>query len=238
MGIKKSVGNMYPWVTHTHCHLGGECLHRCSYCYVDHPRFGRAPRYSGPIRLIEDEFRVRYDEKTLRRKGGEYPGTIFVEHANDINGPDVTLEMKRRIVEHCLAWPDNTYVFQSKNPSGDAAIVDILPETAILGTTIETNREIEGIGDAPHPLDRYAGMALLSWPRKFVTIEPVLAFDVAILAQMIANLEPEFLNLGADSKNRGLPEPTVDDVEDLVVALAERGIELREKHNFARLRRR
>lgn len=29
MSLKKSTGNMYPWVTHTHTHLGGECSHKC-----------------------------------------------------------------------------------------------------------------------------------------------------------------------------------------------------------------
>ncbi len=60
MPLKKSSGNMYPWVTHTHNHLGGECPHRCSYCYVDNPRFGRPARYTGPVRVIPDEFKVRY----------------------------------------------------------------------------------------------------------------------------------------------------------------------------------
>lgn len=34
MALTKSKGNMYPWVTHTHTHLRGECPHGCRYCYV------------------------------------------------------------------------------------------------------------------------------------------------------------------------------------------------------------
>jgi len=74
MSLKKSNGNMYPWVTHTHSHLGGECPHACTYCYVDNPRFGRPAKYTGPIRLLEDEFKVNYG--TGR--------TIFVENCNDL----------------------------------------------------------------------------------------------------------------------------------------------------------
>ena len=34
MGLTKSKGNMYPWVTHTHANLGGECPHKCRYCIL------------------------------------------------------------------------------------------------------------------------------------------------------------------------------------------------------------
>lgn len=47
---------------------------------------------------------------------------------------------------------------------------------------------------------------------------------------------PEFLNLGADSKGHGLPEPTVSKIHALVDKLKEYGIELREKHNLKRLK--
>lgn len=72
--------------------------------------------------------------------------------------------------------------------------------------------------------------------RKFVTIEPVLDFDVDIIAEWIDRIRPEFLNLGADSKSRNLPEPTVDKIMRLVSKLAEYGIDLREKHNLLRLK--
>jgi DNA repair photolyase len=53
MSLKKSTGNMYPWVTHTHCHLGGQCPHKCVYCYVDNFPYGRPEKYKGALRLIE-----------------------------------------------------------------------------------------------------------------------------------------------------------------------------------------
>jgi len=60
MPLKESTGNMYPWVTHTHSELGGECSNKCSYCYVNNPRWGRAPRYCGEVRLIEAETKTRF----------------------------------------------------------------------------------------------------------------------------------------------------------------------------------
>lgn len=70
-----------------------------------------------------------------------------------------------------------------------------------------------------------------------ITIEPVLDFDVSILVGWIARINPEFLNLGADSKNHHLPEPSVEKIEALIAELKKHGIELREKHNLQRLRR-
>ena len=35
MPLVKSTGNMYSWVDCMHTHLGGECPHKCSYCYAN-----------------------------------------------------------------------------------------------------------------------------------------------------------------------------------------------------------
>jgi len=225
MPLNKSKGNMYPWVSHTHSHLGGECSHHCIYCFVDNPRFGRPERYTGALRLIEKELETNYGTGK----------TIFIEHCNDLLASDVPQSFINQIILHCLKWPGNTYVFQTKNPERYLTMDQLFPQNSILGTTIETNREIPGISKAPSPEKRMMAMERLQ-ARKFVTIEPVLNFDVDILAAWIDRIRPEFLNLGADSKSRNLPEPTVEKIMQLVSKLAEYGIELREKHNLSRLK--
>jgi hypothetical protein len=117
MPLNISKGQMYSWVTHTHSSLGGECPHRCSYCYVDSPRWGRPPRYTGALRLLENEMRIHYSESQLRKHGGQYPATIFIEHMNDLWAADVPDNMIQQVLEHCRLWPDNTYVYQTKNPA-------------------------------------------------------------------------------------------------------------------------
>lgn len=225
MPLKESVGNMYPWVTHTHCHLGGECPHKCVYCYVDNPRWGRPAKYRGELRLIEKEFKVDYG----------HGNTIFIENCNDLFAKEVPQHFINRIIHHCLRYPDNTYVFQTKNP--ERYLDSLFPEGSILGATIETNYDILGISKAPSPNTRMLAMERLSGScRTFITIEPVLDFDVDILASWIDRIRPEFLNLGADSKGHGLPEPTVSKIHALVDKLKEYGIELREKHNLKRLK--
>ena len=223
MSLTKSKGNMYPWVTHTHSHLGGECPHKCVYCYVDNPRFGRPAKYQGELRLIDAEFAVNYGSGK----------TIFIENCNDLFAEGVPNEYIRRVLSHCRTWPWNTYVFQTKNP-GRMRMTTWEPN-GIFGTTIETNRNIPGISKAPRPQDRVA--AMIGWKvRKFVTIEPVLDFDVDVFAEWIARIEPEFVNLGADSKAHHLPEPTIEKIMALVDRLKTYGIELREKHNLSRFK--
>lgn len=230
MSLTKSKGNMYPWVTHTHSHLGGECPHRCSYCYVDNPRFGRPAKYTGPIRLLEGEFGVKYG-------AGK---TIFIENCNDLFAEAVPYEFICRILKHCQEWPHNTYVFQTKNPGRMRLASLRIPANSIVGTTIETNRHFpEVMRDAPTAWLRHWDMMLLRDARPdlklFVTIEPILSFDLEILVEGLIALQPDFVNIGADSKGKGLPEPSGNDVRALIAGLHQAGIELRQKHNLDRL---
>ncbi len=232
MPLNKSVGNMYPWVQATHTALGGECSHKCSYCYVN-VGFMNTPkpkRYCGSVQIIESEMR-----EDLYKLG--YGITVFKEHKNDLFAKNVSNELINRIIGHCIQFPKNTYVLQSKNPSRFSEHRKY-PEKVIFGTTIETNRDIkESLSVAPPTIERMNAMCAPNMKdvTKFVTIEPVMDFDVDILAGWIAKINPKFLNLGADSKNHNLPEPTVDKIYMFADKLKEYGIELREKHNLSRL---
>lgn len=226
MPLKKAQGHMYPWVTHTHSHLGGECPHKCSYCYVDNPRFGRPERYKGELRLIEKEFSVKYG----------IGNTIFVENCNDLFAEEVPQEYIHRILRHCKEYDENTYVFQTKNPIRAFYVGKLRwPTNSIIGCTIETNRDISAISKAPQPKERFEAMKMIDGP-KFLTIEPVLDFDVLPFAARINEVKPDFVNIGADSKGHNLPEPTIEKVEKLIQWLADLEIEVREKHNLERLR--
>lgn len=224
MGLKKSKGNMYDWVTHTHAHLGGECPHRCSYCYVDNPHSGRPKRYTGDLCLVEEEFSVSYGSGK----------TVFIENCNDLFAKEVPDAFIHRILSHCNTWPLNTFVFQTKNPDRYLEWSDLFPHGSVLGTTIETNRETSG--KAPKTTERAKSMLFL--PKKFkrfVTIEPIMDFDVDILAWWIIDIKPDFLNIGADSKNKGLIEPTKEKILAFVETLRKGGVEVREKHNLSRI---
>lgn len=195
---------------------------------MDNPRFGRAPRYCGEIRLIDSETRTRLGSGNV----------IFKEHMNDLFAATVTPEIVQEVLNHCMEWPDNTYVLQSKNPARFMRFY--YPESKLIfGTTIETNRKIPvSISVAPSPFERIIAMCADNMKNvdKFLTLEPIMDFDVDILAAWVARVSPKFINLGADSKNHNLPEPTVEKIMDLVEKLKGYGIELREKHNLSRLK--
>lgn len=224
MSLKKTTGNMYPWVTHTHSHLGGLCPHKCTYCYVDSPRFGRPPKYQGELRLIEAEFKTNYGQGK----------TIFVENCNDLFAADVPLKYIERITAHCNAWTDNLFVWQTKNPARYLEVKDLLPVNSIFGATIESNRNYPDISKGPDMESRVHAMSVLRG-RKFVTIEPILDFDVEELASCILQISPEFINIGADSKKHELPEPTTAKIIEFINIITNHGIEIREKHNLTRL---
>lgn len=222
---------MYDFVTHTHAHLGGECPHRCVYCYVDNPRFGRPEKYTGEIRIIEKELAVNYGSGKK----------IFVENCGDMFAVKVPHEFILKILEHCCRYPDNIYIFQSKNPARFKEYTDLFPPRIMLGTTAETNHShsfvhpVGLISLAPPPVERCGAMAGI-YRRKFITIEPILDFDVDAFAQMLIMARPSFINIGADSKGHGLPEPDFEKVEALIAKLKKAGIEIREKHNLERLK--
>ena len=179
------------------------------------------------LRLIEKEFDVKYG------KGK----TIFIENCNDLFAEEVPEFFILRVLDHCNDWPENTYVFQTKNPARYKAYLDYFPPDFILGTTIETNRLYPWISKAPAPVLRYeAMMRLPETTETFITLEPILDFDIDILASWMNHLCFDFINLGADSKNHGLPEPTVEKIMAFTERLKDYGIELREKHNLARLK--
>lgn len=225
MALSKAKGNMYSWVTNVHTHLGGKCPHGCNYCYVQNMHY-KPEKYKGDLRLIEKELDVNYGKDK----------TIFIEHCNDLFATALPDEWRLKILEHCRKYPDNTYVFQTKNPSNYLHLLDKMPEKSILGVTIETNRHYpEIMMESPTPKCRYISMIQLIGSPTFITIEPILAFDLDILAHWIMDINPTFVNIGADSKGRGLPEPSWQDIQMLIRILRESGIKVNEKSNLKRL---
>ncbi len=228
MPLKESYGNMYDWVSHMHTHLGGECPHKCGYCYVGRNRWGRADRYKGEPRLIEKELLVPYGEGK----------TIFIEHMNDMFAEGVENSWILSILQHCKQFPDNKYVFQTKNPERAFAFSDMFPKDFMIGTTIESNRHYPELSKAPEPKSRYLGISafsVLSNVKTFITVEPVLDFDVKELLNFIIASRSSFINIGADSKGCKLPEPSPEKLKELIKGLVEYGIPIKKKINLGRL---
>jgi DNA repair photolyase len=228
MGLVKAKGNMYPWVTHVHTHLGGECPHKCTYCYAQKGVSRMSGKYKGPLRLVENELKVNYGRGRV----------IFLEHMNDLFAEGVRYNWLAAILGHAWKYPDNLYVLQTKNPSRAMSWFYHLPRPYLLGTTLETNRDEPRMSTvAPPPSWRASAMREFraEGSRLFLTIEPIMDFDVDVLAGWVKDIAPEFVNIGADSKGCGLPEPSAGKILALIEAIREMGIEIRQKTNLARL---
>ena len=238
MGLTKSKGNMYDWVTHTHAHLRGKCTHECAYCYVQSmgKRFPEmAEKYSGPVTLDRKELEVAYGRNRL----------IFIEHMNDLFAEQVPTSTILEVLNHCLDYPDSNYVFQTKNPGRYQQFWHSIPFGSILGTTVESNRVHPTVmGNAPSPFERTVGIQAAAMrendhPRgryqTFITVEPILDFDVDEFAAMLIWANPTFVNIGADSKDNDLPEPPFGKVMELYDRLTRAGVEVKKKLNLDRL---
>ena len=227
MPLTKTRGNMYDWVTHMHTHIRGACSHRCPYCYVQKGPGARMGHYAGALRLEEKELLVSYGQGKI----------IFLEHMNDLFAADVPPDWQRRILAHARQWPCNKYIIQTKNPA--SALLYLLsgqmPANCAIGTTIETNRPVEKSAAPPAEI-RAKAMSLMPDPQEtFITIEPIMDFDLEEMLPLIEEACPDWVNIGADSKGAGLPEPSRAQVAALIQAINDKGFKIRNKTNLDRI---
>ena len=222
MSLNESKGNMYSWVTHTWNTIKGECPHGCTYCYMH--RWGKQK----PPRLDESEFRSVMGEGN----------TIFVGSSCDMFADDIPSEWIERTLGFLNLAPYNTYLFQSKNPARMSwyLLRDYFPKNSVFCTTIESNRVINDImGNTPTPTNRALYMKRISNVAKtYVTIEPIMDFDLDEMVDIIHTCEPTQVNIGADTGNNNLPEPSRDKLIALIEALKTFTI-IDQKKNLGRL---
>ncbi len=222
---------MFEFVTCTWNPLGGECLHRCSYCWARKlaERHGQK-KYSGQPRIVEHE---------LARENWKNGDFVFVQDMSDLFGQWVPEDLIRRVLERVRSsYAD--FLFLTKNPQRYLEVADILPKNAVLGCTIESDLYRAEITFAPDPFVRLDAMRLLAdcLPnRLFISIEPVMRFSSGF-AEWLLGL-PRLLwavAVGYDNYDCGLPEPSLADVEWLIAELEKKGVRvyrktLREAHN-------
>jgi hypothetical protein len=164
---------------------------------------------------------------------------VFVFGQGDIYfcAPQFVEQTFKSIEAHKPRKP-KIYYFQSKAPSVFNRYLDWFngnQDKVILLTTLETNRD-EGYRDiskAPLPTTRFRDFLMLDYPRKVLTIEPILDFDLLQFTLMVTQLHDqgtlEYVWFGFDSKNCGLPEPSTEKAQRFVDGLQTYGIEVRGK---------
>lgn len=207
--------NMYSFVSHTFNTIKGACFHDCKFCYMK--RWGKL----NP---------VRFDEKELKTDLGK-GNFIFVGSSCDMFAENIPSEWIKETLEHCGKF-NNKYFFQTKNPK---RIRCIFPENSNVCVSLESNRHYpEILNNSPAPIERVKEMQLIRHPL-YITIEPILKFDLKEFVEMIASCNSIQVNIGLDSGNNKLPEPTKSEILELIEKLKEINVNVHLKSNLNRL---
>lgn len=221
MGLNVSKGNMYSWVTHTWNTIKGECPHGCTYCYVK--RWGKQKP-------------VRFDESELKTDLGS-GNTIFVGSSCDMFADNISDFWILKTLSHMGKF-NNKYLLQTKNPNRLLDYVDaaVVSDKCIVCTTIESDSYYpEIMNQSPHPMQRSLAMQEISEViDTYVTIEPIMDFNLEHMVKMIKRCNPKQVNIGADSGNNNLPEPSKEKLLNLIDELNKFTI-IDQKRNLQRL---
>ena len=222
LNIVKKNSNMYQGsVTHTWNTVKGKCPHDCSYCYMK--RWGELKP-------------VRFDKKELKTDlgSGNY---IFVGSSCDMFADDIPNDWIMNTLTKCN-WYDNKYLFQTKNPANVINYRNDINREFTICTTIETNRLYPEMGITPHPEIRSIAMKRLTMHgiKTMLTIEPIMDFDAVNFLSLIKFMKPVSVNIGADSGNNNLPEPSWKKIQWLINEL-QQFTTISKKKNLDRLKR-
>lgn len=218
------------------------CEFNCSYCI---PSFQRQAKRIGKENCKECyNYTPHFHEDRLDRIPSAE--TIFVAGNGDISfcSTENVMKIIDTIKDHEPRM-DKTYYFQSKDPNTFNRFKDELPENCILLTTLESdyhtwteykNHEVkeinysEDISKAPLPRERAFYFKRIDYPRKVVTVEPILDFSHRLFNKINA-IDPEYVWIGFNSRPKQveLPEPPEEKVQRLINKLVKVGIEVRGK---------
>jgi hypothetical protein len=221
---KKSRSNMYQRAKTWNPFKG--CGFACTYCVESFQRQAKRQMHNCTLCY---QYKPHFHPERL----DEIPSTpiIFVCGNGDI--AFASPEERSAIIAGIRKWTDRhprsdtVFYLQSKQPSCLAPNLAELPGNVILVTTLETNRDAgyEAVSKAPPPSERYRQFLGLRYPRKIVTVEPVMDFDPEVLAEWMVNIKPELVYLGFNSrKEPRLPEPSLEKLVKFTSLLSSQGI--------------
>jgi len=231
MNVNKAKGRMFRFVTHTYHPVIG-CLHGCCYCWAEALIESRLKHHGGKYKdgffvpkLVESELIGEWKIKNA---------IVGVSLTGDMWGEWIPREWILAVIEKIKeADKSNRFLFQTKNPARYKEFVHEFPDNIILGTTIETNYGFD-VSKAPHPQRRYEAIRYLSFP-KFLSVEPIMAFQLETLIRWIDDIKPIAIEIGADNYGHHLTEPLKEDVEKLLAHLRQKGYTVYEKQGLSRL---
>lgn len=228
------ITNMYKDVE-TWNPLSGACGYNCDYCYVKSmkKRFKHTKnKYTGKPWLVKKELKKKFKPNT----------TVFVCSCTDLFHPYVPDLAIKKIIERTIDFPETDFIFQSKSPYQIDQYIHSFKKNNILGTTIETDRQELIKSTAPDVKTRLENMLLLKYHaeslgfKTFITIEPIMdLLHWGGFACRIKTINPDWVWVGADSKNNNLIEPSKKKTQSFIRLLKDWGVTVRLKKNLKRI---
>jgi DNA repair photolyase len=181
---------------------------------------------------------VRFDSEELKTVFGMNKA-IFVGSSCDMWAWSIPDDWIEQTLELCRKYR-NEYIFQSKNPERFRKFYGKFPHPDLFGITIESNRDelVSKYSEAPATYERYmcaSDMCREDGADVFISIEPVMDFDLVEFVDWIREIEPNFVSIGADSKGHHLPEPDKGKLITFLDSINEYGIEIKKKDNLKRI---
>lgn len=204
------MSRMFPFIHRTWNPVTG-CLHNCSYCFalkLAKGRLKRLPRY-------KDGFNPTLNHKELQRffRPGEF---VFVSDMGDLFGEWIPNEWIYKVFNVIEKFSETDFLLLTKNPRKFLKFMVCIPLNCVCAATIETNRSTRRISKAPPPRERFEALRDLAFPRKAVSIEPIMDFDMNIMLQWIKDINPEFVAIGYDNHKNHLIEPSLSKTNRLI----------------------
>ncbi len=210
MTLNKAKGRMFKSVGWTWNPVAG-CTHGCPYCWARTltQRWGR-------------NFEPQFREHFLKDKMPDDGSWIFVGSMGDLfceGMKDAWILGVLTYIRDCEA--DNKFLLQTKNPARYlqwAPLLEEIKDKVILGTTIETNRDLPW--QAPPTLTRYECLRMMKNDgfKTFLSLEPLADFDEMDLQQWILYIDPEAVEMGRENYTKH----TVPAPDEKIVRLCER----------------
>lgn len=215
---------MFPFINKTWNPLAGECSHQCTYCW--------ARRFAERHKFSKYQGQPRIDERQIGRrfKSGDF---VFVQDMSDLFAEDVPREVILRVFEAIKESPDAKFLLLTKRPRRYLEFLDVMPENAVLGCTVETDWT-DGpylYSRAPHPSYRLEYMAKVAESCTndvFYSIEPIMEFSNGFASHFRVN-RAWAVAVGYDNYGNGLPEPPLEKTLKLIEQLESCGIKVYRK---------
>ena len=228
------MSRMFSFIKETWNPLGGECPHKCIYCWSRHlaGRYGMK-KYQGEPRLIKSELKRKF-------KPGSF---VFTQDMTDLFADNVPIRLILKVLDVEREHPKVKFLHLTKNTKRyiDLAEEKEFPPNVVLGATVETDFyrffdlrkgedvfiEYEEISRAPPPQERLRHLRKLKEivdNPLFISIEPILDFSTDIhlpprFVERIKMVKPWAVAVGYDNYNHKLPEPPLNKTLRLIEEL-------------------